>query len=338
MAYSLLAHLYPRIRGSQEDVATFSLAYILEQSGPLNSAFTKMICKRLHLDIENSLVYKCQDAAPDLGRPDIAGYEDGKLRILCEAKFYAGLTSNQPVSYLQRLAEENEKENGLIFICPRPRIIAIWNKVRSLAEEAGFEGVQIDEYCMKYSGTTMSIISWGEITAELMRIAMEQDPERQGDLKQLQGFCEKIDSESFIPFRPEDFSAQTARDIDRYYQVVDETFKMLKNNDALETDTKGLRKSPRWQGYSQYIRINGVAVSIDYLRKPWKAPSSVETPFWTHIEEVVDGKWQTTDKVKQFMSTIDGRLQEDFYGYQYLALTPSPYLSLEEIAGELAIR
>ena len=43
MGYSLLAHLYPRIKGSQEDVATFSLGYILEQSDALNKAFTKLI-------------------------------------------------------------------------------------------------------------------------------------------------------------------------------------------------------------------------------------------------------------------------------------------------------
>ena len=31
MAYSLLAHLYPHIRGSQEDIATYSLQYLLQK-------------------------------------------------------------------------------------------------------------------------------------------------------------------------------------------------------------------------------------------------------------------------------------------------------------------
>jgi len=47
MAYSLLAHLYPRIKGSQEDVATFSLSYILEQSSELNRTFTRLIADKL---------------------------------------------------------------------------------------------------------------------------------------------------------------------------------------------------------------------------------------------------------------------------------------------------
>jgi len=35
MAGSLLAHLYPRIHGSQEDVATLSLNYIIHRTGSM---------------------------------------------------------------------------------------------------------------------------------------------------------------------------------------------------------------------------------------------------------------------------------------------------------------
>ena len=43
MAYSLLAHLFPRIKGSQEDVATLALTYLLQQSGVLRSTFTSLV-------------------------------------------------------------------------------------------------------------------------------------------------------------------------------------------------------------------------------------------------------------------------------------------------------
>ena len=36
MSGSLLAHLYPRIKGSQEDIATYSLCYIVDQSEESN--------------------------------------------------------------------------------------------------------------------------------------------------------------------------------------------------------------------------------------------------------------------------------------------------------------
>ena len=61
MAYSLLAHLYPHIRGSQEDIATYSLQYLLVQSNELNRAFTKRVSEVLHVEIEDTLQYICQE-------------------------------------------------------------------------------------------------------------------------------------------------------------------------------------------------------------------------------------------------------------------------------------
>ena len=46
MNTSLLAHLYPYIKGSQEDVATYSLQYLLSQSDKLNIAFTKWLQRK----------------------------------------------------------------------------------------------------------------------------------------------------------------------------------------------------------------------------------------------------------------------------------------------------
>ena len=60
MAYSLLAHLYPYIKGSQEDIATFSLQYLLTQSEHLNRAFTKRIATEMDIELEDTLQYACQ--------------------------------------------------------------------------------------------------------------------------------------------------------------------------------------------------------------------------------------------------------------------------------------
>jgi hypothetical protein len=49
MANSLLAHLYSHIRGSQEDIATISLQYILSQSVNLKVAFTKCLGESLKI-------------------------------------------------------------------------------------------------------------------------------------------------------------------------------------------------------------------------------------------------------------------------------------------------
>lgn len=333
MSYSLLAHLYPRIKGSQEDVATFSLAYILEQSPLLNDSFTKLIGSKMGLSISGRIVYHCQDSDKLFGRPDIAGYCDGKLKLLCEAKFYAGLTDNQPASYIMRLKDSSE--SGLMFICPKSRVVSLWDKLKQEAANAGFIETPISEFLVDYGNTRLSIISWGEILSELIHLATERAPEYLDDLRQLEGFCEKVESESFIPFRPEELGAQTARDIDRYYQVVDETHKLLQTHKEWQPQTKGLRGAPRWQGYSQYIRLKQYGVSISFIRKLWKSPTSVETPFWCSIQEIINEKWIVTDKITGFVSSIDSKMQEEFYEVPYIALIPKPYATIDELAEDL---
>ena len=335
MAYSLLAHLYPRIKGSQEDVATFSLAYILEQSSELNKTFTRLISDKLGYDLKDPLHYTCQDADSTHGRPDIAGYKDGMLSILCEAKFYAGLTDNQPVSYLKRLIAECG--DGLVFICPENRIASLWDKVCKIAEENGLQGTAVNDYCVEYGNVRMSIIAWQELLAALQVFATEHDPERLGDIKQLQGFCSKMESEAFVPFSPEDFGAEVARNIGRYYKAFEAIYNHLKANKEIETDVKNYRLGPYISGYARYIVINGVLVSINYNQDLWKAPSSIETPYWIFLQELNDnGKGVTTEKVNRFMASIDSRKRGWFYQNDHIALVPKPYLELEDFAEDMA--
>ena len=101
---ALLAHLYSRITGSQEDVATLSLQYIISSSPQLNAAFNKLMSSALVTEIEDDTTYSCQSVGENSERPDMSGVDSqGRETILCEMKFYAGLTSNQPNTYLDRL-------------------------------------------------------------------------------------------------------------------------------------------------------------------------------------------------------------------------------------------
>jgi hypothetical protein len=92
----------------------------------------------------------------------------------------------------------------------------------------------------------------------------------------------------------------------------------------------------RREGYSQGIYMDGIFASIDFLRNAWKSPTTVDTPFWTHIVDVTDGKWITTDRYKRFISTIDSRRIYEFYGDKYIALTAKPYATIDELADDLA--
>ena len=334
MSYSLLAHLFPRIKGSQEDIATYSLSYILEQSPIMNETFTRLISKKACLTSMKALSYKCQDADSEFGRPDIAGYDSGTLKILCEAKFYAGLTINQPTSYLRRL--KNTENSCLIFICPRERVTSLWSKLIHLLNDDKYIFSPVTDQCISYYETRMTIISWGEILSELLLVAEQNNPEMIGDIRQLDGFCKKIENDAFIPFDENDFSVQTARNIDRYYEVVDEVHSLLKSHNELSPNTKGLRNSPRWQGYSTYIVLNGKGVSVDFIRKLWKKPTSIITPFWCSIRDIENGKWVVSEKLNRYYSSIDSKYTESFFNEIYFPLIPKPYQSLEELSETLA--
>ena len=48
--------------------------------------------------------------------------------MLIEAKFWAGLTDNQPIAYLERLPSNTP--SALLFIAPTARLEILWNELR----------------------------------------------------------------------------------------------------------------------------------------------------------------------------------------------------------------
>ena len=274
--------MYSHIRGSQEDIATYSLEYIVSKSSELNKAFTNLLETSLNESLGNNLRYNCQATGKQKERPDISGVNsDNKEVVLCEAKFYAALTENQPNAYLDRLIQECGV--GLVFICPAKRRKNLWGQLLRLCEHRSLEPVS--EYCSIVDSVRMSIITWGEIIEKLRLTASAVDVSSLSDIDQLDGFCKLMDDSAFIPFSAEDFGPENARKEERYYQVLDTVVDYLVADKSLKASTKGLRATPYRQGYVRYLNILDHAVSINYDRPNWRNPVTEETPFWTVIYE-----------------------------------------------------
>ena len=255
MAESLLAHLYTRIKGSQEDVATLALHFIIASSEKLNAAYNKLLGDILGIDLDYDINYTCQSVGKDSERPDMSGTDkNGKEVLLCEMKFYAGLTPNQPNAYLDRLIKENGK--GLVFVCPKNRQITLWSKVRDLCEEQGRSLADEDGYRVTVDGVRMALVTWSEIIETLRRVASVEAYESLSDIDQLAGFCDMMDRNAFIPFSSEELGPETPRREDRYYQVVDSVVDKLLSMKEVETSLKGVRANPFWFGYSRAIKVN----------------------------------------------------------------------------------
>lgn len=328
MAQSLLAHLYSHIRGSQEDVATISLQYIISQAEELRDAFNRLLGNRLQQNLSDVVKYSCQATGQNQERPDISGKDSsGNEILLCEAKFYAGLTENQPLTYLKRLKEGNGK--GLVFICPKARITNLWTKVCSLCQAP--EPQIIDEYCVTVDGVAMSIITWDEILSELERVAVASVPEMRSDINQLVGYCREMDMEAFIPFTSEELGAITAKKQQRYSQVIIETTNRIHADKKLKT-TKATRNSYN-SGFEYKMRVNQYYVYLVYDEILWMTDTSKETPFWLLI---MDEEKKQTEEIRTILRKLPERIIEDeAYWNHYIALEPLVNATLDEVAEDL---
>lgn len=325
MANSLLAHLYTHIRGSQEDIATISLQYILSQSVELKAAFTKRIGDSLGVKLPE-LQYACQASGKNKERPDMSGTDAyGNELVLCEMKFYAGLTKNQPSTYIERLKEEDGK--GLVFICPNARIISLWTKIKELCVDYTVE--KVSDFCISVDGIRLAIISWSEILELLHKTAAAVAVECLSDINQLEGYCAQMDSDAFIPFSPEDLSADISRKAERYYEVIDKIIELLCDDETLETSLKGLKATAYRKGYTRSIYVDEFAITLNYDRDLWKSNSSVETPFWFALR---NRKWEQDEDIRKLVTTYPDIKREDkLWNLVWVALEPLTDSTLLEV-------
>ena len=331
MAESLLAHLYTRIKGSQEDVATLSLQYILSQSSELNTTFTKLIADALQLELP-ALHYTCQVVGENKERPDMVGSDDTHHeQVLCEMKFYAGLTENHPMGYIDRL--KDRKGKGLVFICPKVRKTLLWKKLCEICTTPENEVQKKGDYCIRINGINLSIVTWTQVLNRLTEVSSALSLTCSSEIKQLVGFCNQMDSDAFIPLVAEDLSADVAKKIDRYYQVVDETTKLLHADKTLKTSSKGLKVSNTRDYYSNRLFLDEFGVEITYNRMLWKNPSSRETPFWLGLWDVISetNTWSDSPEfLKRCESFPDGKSQDG-----WLALEAPTNATLDEVCQDL---
>lgn len=334
MANSLLAHLYSRIKGSQEDVATISLQYLVSQSEHLNRAFTQLLATSLGSSLDDKLQYICQSVGDDNERPDMSGVDCNRNeRILCEMKFYAGLTPNQPLGYLDRLKKNGG--SGLVFICPRARRTMLWAKLKERC--SGCQVEEVKPYCIRVDDVLMSLLTWGEVIERLSMTAESSDVAYLSDIYQLKGFCEQMDSDAFIPFASSDLTADNAKRNRRYYEVIDETFRQLCADEGLNASPVGKASTyfigNAGIGYERKLSVGNLLVSIAYDHALWMSNASVETPFWVAISN--ENREQPETFQKCLLSVAEKKKDDTVWSLCYLALEPLEDATLDEVCQDL---
>jgi len=321
---TLLSHLYSKIEGSPEDLATESLVYIISNSKQAKKIFTQYLYKLAGIhkpDFE--LLFKTQQVDENNTRPDINGVnEKNEEVILIESKYWAGLTENQPINYLHRLENSNYKNKKiLVFICPDKRIRSLWNElIRKINNCSDFDvSLKKEINCMSISNNLiMLIVSWDKIINVIKQELISNNSALLlSDLNQLEGLCFKIDEEAFLPLKEQDLGIDIAKRIYGYYNLTDKIADELKSK--LEAKTEGLKSSAFHGGYRKYMTINQWSVSLELNFKYWI--EKTETPLWVGIK---DKNWDYDSNIKEkLMSLQEVDAEQIFvgdYSFTYVPL------------------
>jgi hypothetical protein len=295
-SHSLFGHLVTRFSTYPENLATEALNYILNISTVARTAFLRYM-SQLGLVLPSDLLFQSQPFDAETGIPDIVGINpEGKQIVIVEAKFWAGLTDNQPVAYLKRLPLQTE--SVFLVIAPAKRIPILWGELisrckiaglaigngQSLGQEVFFR--KIDDY------QVIAITSWRSILGYLIS-SLETTGETiiASDIRQLQGLCEKMDEDAFLPIRSEELTSNLGSRIVQYCGLVDEVTNLAVAEGL--ASVSGLRATGGFGWYGRYLRIQKCGCCFYFSAMDWAHVWA--TPLWLSVK---DPKWQPTSKVK----------------------------------------
>ena len=319
---SLLGQFYSRIKGSQEDIASEGLTYVLQRSKSARLAINKIIKSDCDLDLED-LTFSTQKSGDNLERPDISGYDTkGKEVLILEAKFWAALTENQPIEYLKRLKENS----ALVFICPTLRVRPVFDEIvkRVKASQLNFTPNHETHSIIFEDNKHLTVKTWNEILGTV-KLHLVQDNEQLliSDIDQIIGFCHTIDSNAFLPLQSDDLSPKYAKRINSYYDLIDKVVDELRKREF--ADTIGLKMTPQRCGYTRYLKTNKFGISLNLKFDYWA--EFADTPFWLSIKLLTREKdWFTTAEHRNSCKKISS--QHGFMIYEtnseeiYFALFP----------------
>lgn len=319
---SLLGIFYNQIRGSQEDIASKGLCYILEKSDNAKKALNQLIQNEINIDLQITQ-FVAQNVGKDLERPDICGFDvNNKEKLIIEAKFWASLTANQPNKYLERLHHGN---SVLMFVCPEKRKISLFEELQNkLNSNYVVKTIDASRFLIELENKTFIIVkSWSNIN-ELIKNTLQQAREEQlvSDINQIIGFCNIIDKNSFLPITEEDLSPAIPKKILSYCDLIDKVIDNL-NGTIL---TQGFKATGQRHGYTRYGKTDKLGIGLEVSYSYWS--ESYDTPFYLYVSGVNDKNWYSSEKIISIANQMKTQtLYKYFISYSKVCIPLYPLLN-----------
>jgi hypothetical protein len=310
---TLLGHLMLGLAPHPENAATEALAFILRQSQAATNALLSLI-QSCGLTLPKSLLIETQQAEPQAnsGIPDLRCVDaEGRKRIIVENKFWAGLTDNQPVNYLQELP--SGADAALLFVVPEARRTNIWNELTELCHASS---ISLADTCQTLAITyaklnphhRLALTSWRILLAKLESAAADSsDGNTTADILQLKGLCEAVDTQAFLPLRLDEITnIETPR---RIMNLADLTFEIVEACEKLGYwDRRGTKATHGPYSAGTYLRLGQFGAWVGLDAQLWR--DFAISPLWVRFTGEEFGKprvvsellraWKTTQPPRCF--------------------------------------
>lgn len=288
MSKSLLSHIATKFIKEYENAANSSIAYLLNEYPAALAALQSYLNIN---EIPNN--FETELATAKNGRFDIAGKNDeGQISLIIEGKFWANLTDNQPIGYLDELGNDGI----LLFLAPDRRL-------ESLKYEVNKRTINKD--------TRVQYISWNNL---LNLIDNENnknfDHQLNSDLAQLKELCKTMDEEGMPPLSSSDLSPMNGRINFQFADLIDDCNKLMRQ--WMVADFKGLKTTSAKDGYGFYFRAFGFGCQLCFSNYDWYTKKS-QTPFFLYIW---DKDFNENKDIYHFLNTFDREnAYDDFASY-----------------------
>ena len=289
---TLLAHLSARFTRRTEDIAVEALGHILASSEGARNGLHDVLRNGGLKDGDIGFV-ATQSTGKEGERPDLACHIGGEERVLIEAKFWAPLTSNQPVTYLKRLMDNN-KPSALLFVAPEAGFVRLWTALQRRIEDAQDESITLGESSLEdgvraapTGGEHMLMMtSWETLLKHMESRAKEaEDGAAQNDIQQLRGLAVREDWETLLPMRSEQLGPEFPRFVTHINQLVNDAIRKAREENLIDKNKRS-QKAPDENGYARNISLLPLQELLpDANGKKWEQRFGVNFTLWRDFGE-----------------------------------------------------
>ena len=281
---ALLAHLRDRLGTGPENLTTQALAFILNQYEEAREAFAGHCRVKYQPDLPSIAQFETQVlSADDNAIPDLIGTGAGRSPLMVEVKFHAGLTPNQPVTYIKRVLK-SEPGGLLLFLVPEKRAPHIWEELKARCQK---DDCKLDEappplLAASHGNIRIGVASWSEMLRVLeAALVTLTDQRAYWELQQLRSLCDYEDRQVFEPLDDSDLQRRLGRRIGEYRDLA---FEVVQSSlDRNLVDWRGpLSSSSEWVG--RYFRLKGWQCWLGVHWGLW-ASQEHQSPIWLFISD-----------------------------------------------------